>query len=106
VGRIFMAKFDSKSLEHLKKLCRIQCTEEEDRDIMNNIDRVLNYAEQLNEIDTSNTKTCRYVLRGMQRGQMREDEPKDLLPRDQFLSNAPDQIGGMIRVPPILKPGV
>jgi Asp-tRNA(Asn)/Glu-tRNA(Gln) amidotransferase C subunit len=35
---------------------------------------------------------------------VRDDEPKDLLPREQFLSNAPDQVGGMIRVPPVLKP--
>jgi Asp-tRNA(Asn)/Glu-tRNA(Gln) amidotransferase C subunit len=39
----------------------------------------------------------------MLKDQMREDEIKDLLPRDQFLAGAPDQIGGMVRVPPVMK---
>lgn len=99
-----MANFDHQTLEHLKKLCRIECTPEENEDILQNLGRVLEYVEQLKEVNTENTKTCRYVLRGMLRNRMREDEVKDLLTREQFLANAPDQIGGMIRVPPVLKP--
>lgn len=99
-----MANFDHQTLEHLKKLCKIECTEEENREILNNLSRVLEYVEQLKEVNTENTATCRYVLRGMLRNQMREDQVADLLPREQFLANAPDQIGGMVRVPPVLKP--
>jgi aspartyl-tRNA(Asn)/glutamyl-tRNA(Gln) amidotransferase subunit C len=99
-----MANFDHQTLEHLKKLCRIDCSEEENQDILDSLSRILDYVAQLNEVNTMDTKTCRYVLRGMVRNQMRDDEVKDLLPRDQFLANAPDQIGGMVRVPPVLKP--
>jgi len=99
-----MANFDHQTLEHLKKLCRIECTEEENQDILNSLNRILAYIEQLNEVNTDETRSCRYVLRGMLKNQMREDEVKDLLPREQFLANAPDQIGGMVRVPPVLKP--
>jgi aspartyl-tRNA(Asn)/glutamyl-tRNA(Gln) amidotransferase subunit C len=99
-----MAHFDHQTLEHLKKLCRIECTAEENEEILTNLSRVLEYVEQLKEVNTENTKTCRYVLRGMLKNRMREDEVKEVLPRDQFLANAPDQIGGMIRVPPVLKP--
>jgi aspartyl-tRNA(Asn)/glutamyl-tRNA(Gln) amidotransferase subunit C len=99
-----MANFDHQTLEHLKKLCRIECTDEENLDILNSLTRVLDYVNQLDEVNTEGVKTCRYVLRGMQRNQMREDEVKDVLPREKFLANAPDQIGGMIRVPPVLKP--
>ncbi len=100
-----MANFDHQTLEHLKKLCRIECSEEENQDFMDSLNRVLEYIEQLKEVNTENTPTCRYVLRGMLRNQMREDIPGDPLSREQFLANAPDQIGGMIRVPPVLKPG-
>ena len=82
----------------------MECNEEEERDILDCLPRILDYVKQLDELNTDNTKTCRYVLRGMLRNQMREDEVKDTLSREQFLANAPDQIGGMIRVPPILKP--
>ena len=99
-----MANFDHQTLEHLKKLCRIECTPEENREILESLNRILEYVEQLKEVNTEHTKTCRYVLRGMLKNRMREDEVKNLLPREQFLANAPDQIGGMIRVPPILKP--
>lgn len=99
-----MADFDHHALEHLKKLCRIECTEEENRDILQSLSRVLDYVTQLHEVQTEGVKTCRYVLRGMLTNQSRPDEVKDLLTREAFLANAPDQIGGMIRVPPVLKP--
>lgn len=99
-----MANFDHQALEHLKKLCKIECTPEENEDILSNLSHFLNYVEQLKELNTENTKTCRYVLRGMLKSRLREDGIADLLPREEFLANAPDQIGGMIRVPPVLKP--
>ncbi|MGB7977666.1 MAG: Asp-tRNA(Asn)/Glu-tRNA(Gln) amidotransferase subunit GatC [Chlamydiales bacterium] len=99
-----MANFDHQSLEYLKKLCRIECTAEEGEDLFNSLNRILQYIEQLKEVDTENTKTCRYVLRGMLRNRMRDDEIKDLLPREKFLEGAPDQIGGMIRIPIVMKP--
>lgn len=98
-----MPNFDHQSLEHLKKLCRIECTEEENRDILESLPRILDYISQLNEVNTDETKTCRYVLRGMQKNQMREDIVQEPLSRDAFLGNAPEQIGGMIRVPTVLK---
>jgi len=100
-----MANFNHDTLSYLKNLCRLDCSAEEDQDILECLPRILDYIKLLDEVNTENTKTCRYVLRGMLKNQMREDEVKDPLPREEFLSNAPDQIGGMIRVPPIMKPG-
>ena len=98
-----MAYFDHLNVKHLKSLCRIECTPEEEEDILGSLNKVLDYVQQLDEVDTEGVKACRYVLRSMAKNQMREDEAGNLLPRERFLSNAPDQIGGMIRVPPILK---
>lgn len=99
-----MTDFDHQTLEHLKKLCKIECSEEENREILDSLKKILAYVKQLEEVPTEHVKSCRYVLRGMQQNQMREDVIADLLPREQFLANAPDQIGGMVRVPPVLKP--
>lgn len=98
-----MANFDIQAFEHLKKLCRIECSDEEAEELLQDLKKVLGYVDQLNELDTEGVATCRYVLRGMLQNKMREDEVKDLLSRDKFLANAPDQIGGMIRTPPVLK---
>jgi len=34
---------------------------------------------------------------------LREDIPEEPLSRDLFLANAPSQVGGMIKVPPVFK---
>lgn len=98
-----MSKFTRNEFEHLKKLCRIECTPEEESEILHSLQRVLTYVEQLKEVDTEGVASCNYVLRSMLRNKMREDEVKDLLSRDQFLDNVPDHIGGMVRVPPVMK---
>jgi len=88
---------------HLTKLCRLECTSEEEVEIRSSLQKVLGYIEQLKEVDTEGVPSCNYVLRSMLKNQMREDEVKDIFLREQFLANAPDQIGGMVRVPPIMK---
>lgn len=98
-----MSSFNDQTLDHLKKLCKIECSPEEDKSIRERLSRVLEYMAQLNEVDTERVQPCRYVLRSMLKNRMREDEVKDLLSRELFLSNASDQIGGMVRVPPIMK---
>ncbi len=99
-----MSHFDHQTLEHLKKLCKIECSPAEGEDILKSLSRVLAYIGHLKEVDTENTATCRYVLRGMSNLTLRKDVPSDPLPREEFLADAPEQIGGMIKVPPILKP--
>ena len=91
------------TLDHLKKLCRIDCDAQEEADILNSLNKVLQYIEQLNEVSTEGVKPCNSVLGAMAKKQLRNDEIGECLSREQFLSNAPDQIAGMIRVPPVLK---
>ncbi len=99
-----MAGFDTKTLEHLKKLCRIDCDPDEEANILDSLKRMLSYVEQLEEVNTDGIKPCNYVLRSMLKNVWREDLAENTMPREQFLSNAPDQIGGMLRIPPVMKP--
>ena len=99
-----MPKFDRETLTHLERLCRIRCSPEEEQEILETLPRILGYIDQLNEVDTENTEPCRYVLKEMLKNLMRPDEVVQTLTREQFLNNAPDHVGGMIRVPPVLKP--
>jgi aspartyl-tRNA(Asn)/glutamyl-tRNA(Gln) amidotransferase subunit C len=95
--------FDHREFEHLQKLCRLECTPEEEEEIIRSLQNILGYIEQLKEVDTEGVPSCNYVLRSMLKNEMREDEVSGLLPREQFLAQAPDQIGGMVRVPSIMK---
>jgi len=98
-----MSNFNDADFEHLRKLCRLEFSPEEKEDLRASIQKVLGYIEQLDEVDIEGVASCNFVLRSMLKNQMRDDVVKDLLPREQFLSNAPDQIGGMVRVPSVMK---
>ena len=76
---------------------------EEEGDISKSLSRILEYVGQLNEVETKGIPPCTHILQELLKNPMRADEPRDLLPRDSFLANAPEQIGGMVRVPPVLK---
>jgi aspartyl-tRNA(Asn)/glutamyl-tRNA(Gln) amidotransferase subunit C len=102
---LFLSAFmDHTTLEHLKKLCKMELSSDEEKEISEGLSKVLSYVEQLNEVDTHGVEPCRFVLRNMLKNKMRQDIVQDILPREKFLTNAPDQIGGMVRVPPVLKP--
>ncbi len=94
---------NQQTISHLKKLCKIDCDPEEEADILQGLRRTLDYIELLDSVDTEGVEPCVYVLQTSPRNPWREDIVQEILPREVFLANAPDQIGGMIRVPPTLK---
>lgn len=97
-----MAQLDREAIKKLTALSRIKCTEEEEEQLLIDLQKILTYAEQLSEIDTEGITPCNHVLEGMV-NVGREDRVGRTLPREVFLANAPDKIGGMVRVPPVLK---
>lgn len=97
-----MTALDEKEIEKLIHLCRIECTEEEKKKLRANLSRVLAYVDQLKEINTEGIPPCNHVLDEMH-NVWREDTIGEILPRELFLANAPSQVGGMIKVPPIIK---
>lgn len=97
-----MAKLDKETIKSLTKLSRIDCTEEEQESLLKDLEKILAHIEQLEQINTDNVPPCYQVLEGMQ-NVMREDVIGKVLNRDDFLANAPDHIGGLIKVPPVIK---
>lgn len=97
-----MADIDKDTIKSLIKLCRIDCTEEEQVSLLEDLKKIISYIEQLDEIDTEDVPPCNMVLENLS-NVMRDDTVSETLPRDLFLNNAPSQIGGMIRVPPVIK---
>ncbi len=92
----------SEDIENLQNLCRIKCTATELEEFFDGIQKVLSYVEQLQEVDTAGIVPCNHVL-SIIANVTRKDEVGGLLSRDAFLKNAPDQVAGMIRVPPVIK---
>lgn len=97
-----MSKLTKESIKNLVKLSRIDCSEEEQDALLRDLEKILNLFEQLQAIDTENVPPCNQIIEGMA-NVMRDDIIGDVMPREVFLANAPSQIGGMIRVPPVIK---
>lgn len=97
-----MSKFDKESLKNLQDLCKIKLTQKEETEFLNKLKQVIDYVELLDELDTEDVSACNYVLKDMQQNIFREDVVESTLDRESFLSNAPDQLAGMIKVPEIL----
>lgn len=97
-----MPEFTDQELSHLMKLCRIECSPEEKETLKDNLSKVLSYIELLKEVDTEGVQPCTRVLETLT-NVMREDRVEQTLSREDFLANAPAHVGGMVRVPPVIK---
>ncbi|MGK5595045.1 MAG: Asp-tRNA(Asn)/Glu-tRNA(Gln) amidotransferase subunit GatC [Parachlamydiaceae bacterium] len=97
-----MANLDEQAIKALTHLCKIKCTEQEEQALLEDMKKILAYIEQLDEVDTENLVACNHVLE-IHENVWREDKVGSCMPRDVFLSNAPAQIGGLVRVPPVIK---
>lgn len=86
----------------LCRLCRISVNDKEKAKLLNSISSVLEYIEQLDEVATDGVDPC-FTVHETLKNVMREDIPEAPLSRDIFLADAPSHVGGMIRVPPVLK---
>lgn len=95
-------ELDDEMFESLSKLCRIYFEKAEKEDLQANLDKFLKYVETLNEVDTEGVLPCNHVLEAIF-NVMREDLEGELLPREAFIANSPDHVGGMIKVPPVIK---
>ena len=96
-----MSDLDRSLVKYLTKLSRIHCSNAEEEALLDDLKKILNYVEELQELETENVKPCNNVLEGMI-NVMREDEVGETLPRDLFLANTPEHTGGLVRVPPVI----
>lgn len=70
--------------------------------LLKNLQSILGYIDQMKEVDTEDVLACNHISEEM--GSItREDEPDQSLDRKTFLDNSPSHIGGMIRVPTVIK---
>ena len=97
-----MSQLDKETIQQLTRLCRIDCTEEEQDSLLKDLKKILSFIEQLQEVNTDDIPPCNQVLQEIS-NVFREDSVGQTLNRDVFLANAPSHIGGMIRVPPVIQ---
>lgn len=98
-----MTQLDQKTIQYLANLSRIAVSESEEESLLKDLKKIIAHAEQLNEVDTSAVAPCTYVIESAYQTPLREDRIEPTLTREIFLKGTPQQIGGMVRVPPVMK---
>ena len=88
-------------IEHVALLSRLELDEETRERMTEQLGRVLDYIEKLNELDTENVEPMSHP--GELKNVFREDEPRGSLDPDDALANAPDRSKSSFRVPRVIE---
>ncbi|MFD2683102.1 Asp-tRNA(Asn)/Glu-tRNA(Gln) amidotransferase subunit GatC [Bacillus seohaeanensis] len=95
-----MSRISEEQVKHVAHLARLAITDDEVKKFTGQLDAIIGFAEQLNELDTTNVKPTTHVLE--MKNILREDKPGKGLPREEVLKNAPDHQDGQVRVPSVM----
>ncbi|MDM5335275.1 Asp-tRNA(Asn)/Glu-tRNA(Gln) amidotransferase subunit GatC [Ureibacillus composti] len=96
-----MAKLTKEEVKHVAHLARLAITDEEAEKFAQQLGKITDFAEQLNELDTTNVEPTSHVLPIV--NVLREDVAQKGLDRDLMMLNVKDQEAGQVKVPPILE---
>ena len=86
-------------VKHVAKLARLELTEEEINKYSKQLGSILEYVEQMNEVDTTGVEPMPHPIPVY--NVMREDVVKYEQTKDEMLANAPFEEDGFFRVPKI-----
>lgn len=96
-----MARISKEDVKHVANLARLTLSEDEAERFTKDLGNIIQFAEQLNELDTENVKETTHVLD--MKNVLREDKARDWLTREEALKNAPDQENGQVKVPKVFE---
>jgi aspartyl-tRNA(Asn)/glutamyl-tRNA(Gln) amidotransferase subunit C len=88
---------DRQEVQRIAHLARLHLTEEELNRMEKEMNKILQYVSKLQELDTSNIEPMHHNFEVS--NFFRPDEVCPSLPREKVLANAPDQKGGLFRIP-------
>jgi aspartyl-tRNA(Asn)/glutamyl-tRNA(Gln) amidotransferase subunit C len=83
-------------VRHVAELAKLSLSEEEVAQYAEQLSDILEYAERLQEVDTSHVPPTPYPL--PLTNVLREDKAGDCLSNEDALANAPDSADGFFRV--------
>ena len=90
-----------KDVEHVANLARLEFSDEEKKTLMNQLNRILEYMEKLNELDTSKVEPLSHVI--PLTNVFREDKVKPSLSVSDVLKNAPAKTEKFFKVPKVIE---
>ena len=94
-------KLDINTINKIAKLARIRLSEDEAKDLLKDINSILDWVEQLNEVNTDSIKPLANISSSTL--PKRQDEAKNINSSDEILENSPDKLEGYFAVPKVVE---
>ena len=94
-------KIDKNTINKIARLSRIKLDDKESEDYIKDLNFILNWVEQLNEVNTENIEPLSNISSSIL--PKREDISKDENSSDEILENAPDKLEGFFAVPKVVE---
>ena len=94
-------KITRKEVVHVARLGRLEMDENEMEKYTDQLNAILEYADRLNKLDTSDVEPTSHVL--LMKNVFRQDQVEPPLSREEVLAGAPEKEDGMFLVPRVIE---
>ncbi|MBT3902892.1 MAG: Asp-tRNA(Asn)/Glu-tRNA(Gln) amidotransferase subunit GatC [Pelagibacteraceae bacterium] len=94
-------KLNTNTINKIAKLARIRLSEKEANEFLKDINSILDWVEQLNEVNTDNVEPLTNISSSALT--KRRDENQDINSSDEILQNSPDKLEGYFAVPKVVE---
>jgi len=95
-----VATITKEEVRHVAHLARLAITDEEVEHFTEQLAKIVQFADKLNELDTTNVEPTTHVL--PLENVLREDKSIAGLDREVMMKNVKDQEAGQVKVPAIM----
>lgn len=96
-----MANISKEEVKHVAHLARLAITEEEAEMFADQLAAITKFADELNELDTTNVAPTTHVLPLV--NVLREDKSVPGLEREKMMKNVKEEEAGQVKVPTIIE---
>jgi len=94
-------KLTKDDVRYVADLARLEFDEKETDSLVGQLQKILEYEQELNELDTTGVEPTAHAF--SLNNVLREDVVKESLDREEALSNAPEKDQGCFKVPKVLE---
>ncbi|RAU83641.1 Asp-tRNA(Asn)/Glu-tRNA(Gln) amidotransferase subunit GatC [Pontibacter arcticus] len=92
---------DIQTIRKLAHLARLEFNDEKEQDMLQDLNKILNWVDQLRELDTENVEPLVHMSEEV--NVLRDDMAQNTVSHEQALANAPKKDSDYFRVPKVLE---
>lgn len=92
---------DIQTIRKIAHLARLEFNEEKEQEMLQDLNKILNWVDQLRELDTESVEPLIHMSEEV--NVMREDLAQNTVTHDEALKNAPRKDSDYFRVPKVLE---